>query len=88
MSKLVNLTGSEKQIAWAESIRASFYEQSANAPEKNKQIITEIFNRKSEAKWWIDEIQNKAIISLIEVMTKCMDFNTPDELQNYLISKM
>lgn len=88
MSKLVNLTGSEKQIAWAESIRANFFNQMSNAPEKNKQIAAEIFNRKPEAAWWIEEIQNKAIISLVEVMTKCMDFNTTDDLQNYLISKM
>ncbi len=86
--KLINLSGTEKQIAWAESIRANFFNQITNAPEKSQQITAEIFNRKSEAKWWIEEIQNKAEIDIRNVMRKCMDFSTIDELQEYLISRM
>lgn len=85
---LIPLEGTEKQIAWAESIRANFFNQMSNAPEKNKQIAAEIFNRKPQAKWWIEEIQNKAEIDIRHVMIKCMDFATLDELQAYLISKM
>lgn len=89
MSKnLVNLEGTEKQIAWAESIRASFFNQISNAPEKSKEIAVEIFNCKPAAKWWIEEIHNKAEIDVYHVMRKCMDFATLDELQAYIISKM
>ena len=87
-NNLVKLTGTEKQIAWAESIRANFFDQMSNAPEKNKQITADIFNRKPEASWWIEEIQNKAEIDIRNVMRKCMDFSTIDELQEYLISRM
>ena len=87
-NNLVNLKGTEKQIAWAESIRATFFNHISNAPEKSKQIAVEIFNRKSDAKWWIEEINNKAEIDVYNVMRKCMDFATLDELQAYLISKM
>lgn len=87
-NNLVNLTGTEKQITWAESIRADFFNQMSNAPEKNKQIIVEIFNRKPEAAWWIDKIHNEAEIDIRHVMRKCMDFDTLDELQEYLISRM
>jgi hypothetical protein len=85
---LIPLEGTEKQIIWAESIRANFFDQMSNAPEKNKQITADIFNRKPEAKWWIEEIRNKAEIDIRHVMRKCMDFATLDELQAYLISKM
>lgn len=85
---LIPLKGTEKQITWAESIRASFFDQISNAPEKSKQITADIFNRKPEAKWWIEEIHNKAEIDIRHVMRKCMDFDTLDELQAYLISKM
>ena len=85
---LTPLEGTEKQITWAESIRANFFDQMSNAPEKSKQITAEIFNRKPEAAWWIEEIHNKAEIDIRHVMRKCMDFDTLDELQEYLISKM
>lgn len=85
---LIPLEGTEKQITWAESIRANFFNQMSNAPEKNKQITADIFNRKSEAAWWIDKIHNEAEIDIRHVMRKCMDFDTLDELQEYLISRM
>ncbi len=87
-STLVQLKGTEKQITWAESIRASFFNQMNNAPEKNKQIAVEIINHKPDAKWWIEEIHNKAEIDICHVMRKCMNFDTLDELQEYLISRM
>ena len=55
------LTGSEKQVAWAEDIRA---EAVANAVKKLKDdvdkaaIIADLCSGKTEAKWWIDTRYN------------------------------
>lgn len=84
----VKLNGTEKQVKWAESIRNSFFENVPAANEKAEQIMTDIVNMKTDAKFWIEEIQNKAVIGIIEVLMKCADFATEEELQKYMISKM
>ena len=49
---LAPLTGTEKQIAWAEDIRARAAKMFQDA--KAKPVAWELFNSFSEAKWWID----------------------------------
>lgn len=64
------LTGSEKQVAWATSIRDSFIED-VNASiemaekaagqaisEDTKARLESVIAEKSEAKWWIDKEMN------------------------------
>ena len=47
---LPELTGSEKQIAWAEEIRAKLVSKVSKPTEK----FFELVNTKTSAKWWID----------------------------------
>lgn len=50
---LVELTGSEKQIAWANNIRAKLtLEAIKNVEAKNE--LLQMINTKTTAKWWID----------------------------------
>lgn len=49
---LSELTGSEKQIAWATDIRARAAATCKAAGGNDK--FWELFNSKTEAKWWID----------------------------------
>lgn len=84
----VKLNGTEKQVKWAESIRNSFFENVPAANEKAEQIMTDIVNMKTDAKFWIDEIQNKGVIGTINVLMKCAGCATEEELSMYMISKM
>ena len=70
------LTGSPKQIAWANRIRADFFSYLPVANEKVEEAFTAIINKKTSAKWWIEEVANKAMIDSIEVMKKCADMAT------------
>ena len=47
---LPELTGSEKQIAWAEDIRAKLVSKVSKPTEK----LLELVSDKTAAKWWID----------------------------------
>lgn len=87
-TNFVNLTGTEKQVNWANDIRNSFFANFKAANEKAEEIMTEIINSKTEAKWWIEEIQNKAVCSAIDVLKKCADCNSEEELYKYMMSKM
>lgn len=49
---LSELTGSEKQIAWATDIRARAAAACKKAGASEK--LWELFNSKTDAKWWID----------------------------------
>ena len=62
---LVDLTGSDKQIAWANDIRKAYMERMTQTMERLKVIdaakaqdawttLLAIVNKATEAKWWID----------------------------------
>lgn len=70
------LTGSPKQISWANNIREDFFANLPTANEKVEEAFTTIVNKKTSAKWWIEEVANKAMIDAIEIMKKCADMNT------------
>ncbi len=50
--ELAELTGTEKQIAWAKDIRARAAKMFADAGAKEK--AWELLNSKTEAHWWIE----------------------------------
>jgi len=89
-TNFVQLCGTEKQIAWAEDIRNNFFGTDSFAPtnEKAEQIITHIINLKTDAKWWIEEVNNKAMIDRMQVLRKCADCETMEELQKYMVARM
>lgn len=74
--KVASLEGSEKQIKWAEDIRAriigearKFFEANATTPEAEalaNDIITTLANQTS-AKWWIDRRDKTQRDLLLEV---------------------
>ena len=70
VNNLVELTGSEKQVKWANNIRNGFIIDIVNgAPanyfeDENKiNAVVNLFNRAKSAKFWIDEVENKGILS-------------------------
>lgn len=56
--KLAELTGSEKQIAWAEDLRkayiAEWEKRGLLEEEVNRDYIASIINTQTQAKWWIN----------------------------------
>lgn len=70
VNKLVGLTGTEKQVKWANNIRNSFIAEIVNgAPtnyfddEEKINVVVNLFNRAKSAKFWIEEIENKGVLS-------------------------
>lgn len=60
-SNLPALTGTEKQIAWAEQIRsktlatvAAFFANAGLAGRPEAQQVYDLLDRQTEARWWID----------------------------------
>lgn len=52
---LADLTGSEKQVAWANKIRAQFVNAAMEkTSQENKDWLLQLINKKTEAKFWID----------------------------------
>ena len=69
-NNLVELSGTEKQVKWANSIRDGFIIDLVNAVPANyfddeNQInaVVNLFNRAKSAKFWIEEVENKCILS-------------------------
>lgn len=53
--ELAQLTGTPKQIAWAESIRRDrISELVRNYPNVDKDRVATVLNHKTSASWWID----------------------------------
>ena len=70
VNNLVELTGTEKQVKWANNIRNSFIVEIVNgAPanyfdnEEKINVVVNLFNRAKSAKFWIEEIENKGVLS-------------------------
>ena len=70
VNNLVELTGSEKQVKWANNIRNGFIIDIVNsAPadyfdDENKiNAVVNLFNRAKSAKFWIDEVENKGVLT-------------------------
>ena len=70
VNNLVELTGSEKQVKWANNIRNGFIIDIVNsAPanyfdDENKiNAVVDLFNRAKSAKFWIDEVENKGVLT-------------------------
>ena len=70
VNNLVELTGSEKQVKWANNIRNGFIIDIVNsAPanyfdDENKiNAVVNLFNRAKNAKFWIDEVENKGVLT-------------------------
>ena len=70
VNNLVELTGTEKQVKWANNIRNSFIVDIVNgAPanyfddEEKINVVVNLFNRAKSAKFWIEEIENKGVLS-------------------------
>lgn len=57
-SRFCTLTGSEKQISWANDIRKSFLAALINLskiiPDAQKSAVVALFSKPTEAKFWID----------------------------------
>ena len=69
--ELAELTGTEKQIKWAESIRARAAKMFKDAGAKEK--AWELFNSKTDARWWIEhreccDATQCSVRTLIKVM--------------------
>ena len=69
-NNLVELSGSEKQVKWANSIRDGFIIDIVNsAPvnyfdDENKiNAVVNLFNRAKSAKFWIDEVESKGVLT-------------------------
>lgn len=70
VNNLVELTGTEKQVKWANNIRNSFIVEIVNgAPanyfddEEKINVVVNLFNRAKSAKFWIDEVENQGVLS-------------------------
>ena len=70
VNNLVELTGSEKQVKWANNIRNGFIiDIVISAPanyfdDENKiNAVVDLFNRAKSAKFWIDEVENKGVLT-------------------------
>ena len=70
VNNLVELTGTEKQVKWANNIRNSFIVEIVNgAPanyfdnEEKINVVVNLFNRAKSAKFWIDEVENKGVLT-------------------------
>lgn len=70
INNLVELTGTEKQVKWANSIRNGFIidilnDVPANYFEDENKInaVVNLFNRAKSAKFWIEEVENKGILT-------------------------
>ena len=70
VNNLVELAGTEKQVKWANNIRNSFIVDIVNgAPanyfddEEKINVVVNLFNRAKSAKFWIEEIENKGVLS-------------------------
>ena len=70
VNNLVELTGTEKQVKWANNIRNSFIVDIVNgAPanyfddEEKINVVVNLFNRAKSAKFWIDEVENKGVLT-------------------------
>ncbi len=70
VNNLVELTGSEKQVKWANNIRNGFIIDIVNsAPanyfdDENKiNAVVNLFNRAKSAKFWIEEVENKGVLT-------------------------
>ena len=72
--ELVELEGSPKQIAWAEDIRADFFDTLKNKKwnENNSQEMAlkaaaiELFSGKASAKWWIENREKRFAVIMHE----------------------
>lgn len=62
---LVELEGSEKQIAWAEKIRADFIKQAM--PHDPQPKFWELVNSKNSASFWID-VRFKSLSELVRML--------------------
>lgn len=63
------LTGSEKQVAWALTIRGKFLEAIAALPQRDSEGLSQVdtaIRRQTDSRWWIDQRHNldNAIIGL------------------------
>ena len=65
---LVELTGSEKQIAWANNIRAELVAKALESKPKKK--FFDLVNEKTDAKWWIDHRHISATYNLVVELQK------------------
>ena len=70
VNNLVGLTGTENQVKWANNIRNSFIVEIVNgAPanyfdnEEKINVVVNLFNRAKSAKFWIEEVENKGVLS-------------------------
>lgn len=54
--EMVDLTGTEKQVAWASKIRAQAVEMAINAADElsTRTEFWDMINSETEARWWID----------------------------------
>jgi hypothetical protein len=57
-SKLAELTGTEKQIAWANDIRISIICRLGAKKVMGYQMFLDAMNCATEASWWIDNYQD------------------------------
>ena len=70
VNNLVELNGTEKQVKWANNIRNGFIIDIVNsAPanyfdDENKiNAVVNLFNRAKSANFWIDEVENKGVLT-------------------------
>lgn len=70
INNLVELTGTEKQVKWANTIRNGFIIEIVDGAPANYfddetkiNAVVNLFNRAKSAKFWIEEVENKGILS-------------------------
>lgn len=70
---LCELSGTEKQVKWANSIRAKFVDEIVKTYElEGDEDIVNYFNAKSEARYWIDN-RNNDFGKIVEDLNKAFE---------------
>lgn len=66
LSTFPELEGTEKQVPWAEKIRAQYATHYQDQKEATKAILELVFAQKTDAGWWIDHRYEKSIFHLVK----------------------